>query len=295
MNVVDTSGGNVVALYQQAVANGANFIVGPLTKPDVQAIAAQGQLSVPTVALNTLDNATKPVANLYQFGLSPQDEAQQVATRAKKDGHSRALVITPAGNWGNDVAKAFAQQWQQLGGSIAGNYTYSSQQNMTTVVSHALGATTPNDKGAAPQARSDVDMIFLVAFPPQARQIKPLLTYYAANIPVYALSLIYGGVPSPQDHDLDGILFTDMPWVLGPDTSVWSQIRTNIQTLWPDSYNRSPRLYALGIDAYHLTYTLNRLSSGIDGATGKLTLDGNQRIHRQLEWAKMQDGVPQRQ
>jgi len=285
INVVDTNTGssNIVALYQQAATKGADFIVGPLTKQDVQTLAGHDHLTIPVLALNTLD-MPKTVTHLYQFGLSPQEEAAQVASRAKQDGFSRALIIAPAGSWGNDIAKAFEEKWQKAGGTITYRLAYPSKGDMTLMVQKALKNGTANP-----------DVVFLVATPSYARQIKPLLTFYGTHsLAVYATSLVYTGVPSGQDHDLDGIIFADMPWTLGTDTPALNQIRSTIQTLWGDSYNRSPRLYALGIDAYHLTYAFNQLSSGVDGATGKLTLDTNQRVRRTLEWAKFKDGVPQR-
>lgn len=296
VKVVDTSGGNIVALYQQAVANGADFVVGPLTKTDVQALANQGGLAVPTLALNTLPSQ-RNVINLYQFGLSPQDEAEQAAIKARQDGHSRALVIAPAGNWGTDAAQAFEQKWQAQGGTVVQRFAYPPKADFAGLIRNALGIEQHTKKASLDaKPRQDIDMIFMVAFPADGRQIKPMLTFYnASNIPVYSTSLVYNGIPAPQyDNDLNGVMFDDMPWIVGPDIPAWADIRNNAQNLWASSYNRSPRLYALGVDAYHLTYVFNQLSSGVVGATGKLTLR-NQRIYRQLEWATMQDGTPQHQ
>jgi len=302
VNVIDTSNGDIVALYQQAVANGADFVVGPLTKSDLQTLTAKGELSVPTLALNTLDNGAGAVHNLYQFGLSPQDEAEQAAVRAKQAGHSRALVIAPAGAWGQGIAQAFEKRWQSLGGTIVDTYAFIPKGDLNNGVRKLLAASAasknaPNRSRFVPTSRSDFDVIFMAAFPSDARQIKPLLVYYnVGNTPVYATSLIYSGTPSPvADSDLNGVEFSDMPWILGPDMPQWSAMRDRMKTLWGASYDASPRLYAFGVDAYHLTYTLNKIagSSGtIPGATGTLSIDANQQVKRQLKWAKMENGVP---
>lgn len=293
VNVVDTSGGNVVELYQQAVAQGSDFIVGPLTKTELTALASQKNLSRPTLALNTLDNGAT-IPNLYQFGLSPQDEARQAALRAKQAGYQRALVFYPRGNWGQGIATAFQQTFEQNGGTVVSAQPFAPREDFSARVAEALGVNPSAKRNARP--RQDIDMVFLAASPQEARQIKPRLVFYnAGSIPVYATSLIYSGIPTPQyDTDLDGVEFDDMPWLLGPDTPQWSEMRNHIITLWGSSYNQSPRLYALGIDAYHLTYRLADLShSTLPGATGTLSLDSNLRVNRQLEWAKMQNGVPQ--
>ena len=63
-----------------------------------------------------------------------------------------------------------------------------------------------------------MDMIFMAAFPTQARQIRPTLKFFdAGQVPVYAMSHLYDGKPLPTDgHDLDGVVFGDMPWILSP-------------------------------------------------------------------------------
>ncbi|HVV67810.1 MAG TPA: penicillin-binding protein activator [Gammaproteobacteria bacterium] len=288
VDVIDTSGGNVVGLYQQAVAQGADFIVGPLSKDNLQTLVGQGKLTVPTLALNTLDNGGA-IKNLYQFGLSPKDEAAQAAMQARSDGRQRALVIYPGSAFGQGIAGAFEKSWKNHGGSIVGNYAYQSNTNLSGWVRGVMGVRRGSKVSSG---RQDMDMIFLVGFPEQARQIMPLLAYYNGDkIPVYATSLVYSGNPNPQnDRDLNGIQFSDMPWILGPDTPQWSEMRAHIQSLWGNSYSRFPRLYAFGIDAYHLTY---RLGSSVKGATGELSLDSDQHIRRQLQWAQIQNGVPQ--
>jgi outer membrane PBP1 activator LpoA protein len=298
VTVVDTSGGNITALYQQAVAQGANFIVGPLTKMDVQTLASSGQLSVPTLALNTLDN-NAGAANLYQFGLSPQDEAAQVAEKAFRDGHRRALVISPIGAWGQGIADAFTKRWQSLGGTIVDTYAYPAKGEYTSGIRDLLQVTQRKSDSsgskAVPEHRQDADVIFLAAFPQQARQIRPLLLFYnAGDLPVYATSLIYSGVPSPMyDQDLNGIIFADMPWVLNYSQSPrLTSIHQRVTSLWPSSFNRSPRLYGFGVDAYTLATQFNDLNSGIAGATGQLSLGQNGVINRELSWAQIRNGVP---
>jgi len=297
VTVIDTSGGNIGDLYQQAVAGGADFIVGPLTKLEVQTLANQGNLPVPTLALNRLP-AQSSVANLYQFGLAPQDEAQQVALKGWQDGHRRVLIFAPASAWGKEVADSFQQQWQQQGGVVAARYDYPAKADFPSLVRGALGIVKTTRKSSLDaKPRQDVDMIFMLAFPTDARQIKPLLTFYnAGNIPVYSTSIVYSGNPTPTyDTDLDGVIFNDIPWIIGPDIPAWATIRDYSQTLWPDSYRRFPRLYALGVDAYHLTYVFNQLSAGgVVGATGLLTLK-DQQVHRQLQWATIVSGNAQHQ
>jgi outer membrane PBP1 activator LpoA protein len=55
------------------------------------------------------------------------------------------------------------------------------------------------------------------------------------------------------------------------------------------------RLYAFGFDAYRLVPALRAsppATGEISGVTGKLHLDGSNRIRRDLDWAQIRNGVP---
>ncbi len=96
---------------------------------------------------------------------------------------------------------------------------------------------------------------------------------------------------------MDGILFCDMPWMLRqPESRNTQPSWQSIEQEWPDSAPPYKRLYALGIDAYNLLPWLNYLQiyrhEQLSGETGNLYLDDNNRIHRQLIWARFRRGVP---
>ncbi len=280
---------NVAALYQQAIAEGADSIVGPLTKENVQELLRQGSFAAPTLALNYTDQWSLPT-NFYEFGLSPQDEGQQVADRAAQAGLSRALLIAPADEWGQRVSKIVTAHWQAKGGKISDTLFFNSQTNFTDAIAGLLRVNPQQDSKQMKkennktilerQRRQDFDVIFLLAQPQAARQIVPLLRYYYAdNIPIYATSSVYSGSPSRQDTDLNGVIFCDTPWTLSAAGGA----------------NKN-RLYAVGRDAYTVSNQLIRFSKlpnfPIYGATGALTMTPQQQIYRRLAWTKMQDGHP---
>lgn len=128
----------------------------------------------------------------------------------------------------------------------------------------------------------------MVAYPTQARQIRPLLRYYyAGNIPVYATSAVYSGTQDTmKDRDLDGIIFCDMPWVFAHPTGSRN---------WPEQLNSYNRLYALGLDSYALTSQLNQLllfpAMGVSDKSGVLYLTPYHQIARILSWGQFRQGV----
>lgn len=276
---------NVSALYQKALNEGADLIVGPLIKEEVDSLISGSRFSVPTLALNYTDSSLP--ANLYEFGLSPLDESQQIADKAWRDGHSRAIVIAPSNAWGQRVSRNLISRFQSAGGQVTETFYYSSQTDFTQAIAALLHVNPNADQNSKNKVtnktilekrrRQDFDVIFLLAQPQEGRAIVPLLRYYYAdNIPIYSTSVIYAGVPNPQkDTDLNGITFVDAPSIIGGGTS---------------------RLHAVGSDAYFISNELVRLTKlpefPLYGETGALTLDSNHQIHRRLPWTTFQHGHP---
>lgn len=315
VTVIDTGSGHIGELYQKAVQQGADMIIGPLTKTNVSQLTELNQLPVRTLALNTLNTAVTDQPKLYQFGLTPLDEVQQVVNRAWQDNHTRAIVIAPNSEWGKTIASAFKNQWQQQGGSVVAELSFQQISGLSAQIRRLLNIdqaqsryqrlkqTIRKQLRFIPYRRQDVDMFFIAAQPNAARQIRPLLKYYyAGSVPVYAPSSIYAGTANTRlDRDLNGIFFCDMPWVIDPSQTLPANtytIRETVAKLWPKSFKQNTKLYALGVDAYHLVDALNKLTLlpkfGISGATGRLYLSNDQRIYRRLLWAQMRNSKPNR-
>ncbi len=312
IKMIDTTGRDIREVYQQVVNEGAEVIVGPLTKKNVELLAAD-QIQVPTIALNTLDDYTNNyAANFYQFGLLPQDEATQAAAKMVQSGISRAAVIAPSGSWGDKVVMAFKGRYEDMGGEVVATLNYNSTANLAEQICPFLAEDADElcvpklkkergDNAKKSTRRQDINGIFLVANSSLARQIVPLLKfYYAGDLPTYSISSIYSGVNKPdQDQDVDGVYFCDMPWVL-QDPSYFSQdlqeIYRQIAAANDRGWLTNKRLYALGIDAYKISSRLNEFfhnaDYGMNGASGRLYLDSFNHIYRDLVWAKMQNGVP---
>jgi uncharacterized protein len=298
----------VSAVYRQALDDGADFVVGPLTRQGVNRIAEGGRLGVPTLTLNYSDSDRLSDPNLFQFGLAPEDEARQVAQRAWLDGHNNALAIVPDDEWGRRVAEAFQDDWSQFGGRLLEIETYPSEINdFSEQIRRLLNLDDSEQRHRdlarvlqqplqhEPRRRHDVDFIFMAAFPRQARLIRPQLEFhYAAGVPVYSTSHVYTGAPSrDDDRDIDGVIFCDIPWVLSGGAPA---VKREIEKAWPDRSGQYARFYALGVDAYDIIPYLNNLRlfhyERFKGATGILQLSDTNRVYRQLPWARFSGGLP---
>jgi outer membrane PBP1 activator LpoA protein len=304
VQVYDSGSGadDAFAVYEKAIEGGADFVVGPLAKEAVATLARMTTPRTPILALNYLDAGENAPDRFYQFGLAPEDEAQQVAERAFGKGYRKAIALVPEGDWGSRTLAAFRQRFESLGGTLQGSETFGAKSpDYAQSVSRLLKiAPAPADKpdaqpSFAPSPGNDPDFVFIAAQPQQARQIRPQFSFFGAGrLPMFATSHLYEGfASSSRDGDLDGIEFCDMPWVLG--TGEVAGERDRVRALWPDSYTRYPRLYAFGYDAARL---LAAISSGHGGtndyaaATGRLHIDAQGRVHRGLIWARFEGGAP---
>ncbi len=288
--IADTVGG----AYQHAMQDGAGFVVGPLTKDDVAAIAPLSGGRTPVLALNFLGDSIKAAANFYQFALLPEDEARIVARRLVADGKLKGVVILPEGELGSRVGAAFADELTQLGGTVLDSGRYQSgRPDFTDVIKQTLQVR--GAKGEAPTHRIDAAFVFVSGTPSATRLIVSQLKFhYAGDVPVYSTSDSFEPDAS-ANNDLDGLFFPDMPWMVSGD-SVTTQIRDSVRGAWPSRTARRDRLYAFGFDAYRLVpalkaKTLNS-STEISGVTGRLRLDDHNRIRRDLDWAQVKGGVP---
>jgi outer membrane PBP1 activator LpoA protein len=317
--VRDTSSGDIWNIYNQAIEEGADFVVGPLERAAVTRLASSAAMPVPTLTLNYADAVSKadastatpgPTSGLFQFALSPESEARLVAEYAWFAGHTNAAVLAPAGAWGERVAAAFAAAWENLGGSVVEIQSYSNDgADMSASVSKLLNVDDSDaryrslvkvigaDIKQEVRRRQDVDFVFMAAFPLQARQLRPQLDFHRAqDLPVYSTSHIYSGIADPDaDRDIDGVVFGDMPWVLDSARS-GGDLRREFGELWSNSMNTFVRLYAFGVDAYHLVKELGKLRAQhyaeFQGVTGRLSLNENNRIDRRLMWARFNKGTP---
>jgi outer membrane PBP1 activator LpoA protein len=294
LRIYDVAAESVASAYTHAVSDGAGFVVGPLTKEDVAAVVPLSDGRVPVLALNFLGDSVSTPRTFFQFALSPEDEARIVARRAVADGRLNGVVIVPGSDWGNRVAAAFADELSHLGGVVLDSQRYeTSQADFSDIIKQVLQVHVV--KGEPSTHRTDAAFVFVAGSAGVARQILPQLKFhYAGDVPVYSTSDSFDPDPT-ANSDIDGLLFPDMPWMVADDP-VTAQIRDGVRAAWPARTARLNRLYAFGFDAYRLVPALRSKSpaqaSEISGVTGKLHLDINNRIHRDLDWAQIKNGVP---
>jgi hypothetical protein len=193
---------------------------------------------------------------LYVFGLAADLEARQMARTAFGEGRRSAAVIASGDMLSKRIQQAFAEEWAALGGTAARHLVFTGSN--PAEIRDALRRQAPN-------------VVFLALNSRDARLLNPFLK---SDLPTYATSQIYAGSGSLQKyHDLNGVQFVDMPWLLQLDHPAVMVYPRAPSPLAADM----ERLYALGIDAWRLAPLLQAPMPGmpfsLDGVTGHLTLD----------------------
>jgi len=264
---------NVLTIYEQAVESGAQLVVGPLTRNGVAVIAASNLVTVPTLALNSLEPGSPQPARLYLFGLSVELEARQVARLAFDDGRRNAFILSDDSTLGNRMRKAFLQEFARFGGVTVAELSFSADQSSLNKLRQAANL------GVA-------DMVFLALDFARARTVRP---YLGNALALYATSQVSAGRSGTlATHDLNLVRFVDMPWLLQADhPAVMIYPRPQLGDLV-----EFDRLYALGIDAFRIGLELLRSSHepGVDGVTGRIRLTRDQQFVRELTTAQYVDG-----
>jgi hypothetical protein len=305
VEIYDT-GTDALAAYRRAVSEGAQAVVGPLTKEEVGAVARSAAPGIPLLALNFLPEGTPASPLVFQYSLAPEDEAIEVARRLVAEGRRHGIALVPSGEWGQRVQRAFEETLRAGGGRLIAMRTYAPDTaDFTAPILGLLGVdeakrryqklaqalATPLEFAAT--RRNNIEFVFIAGQPQAARLIRPQLRFhYAGDLPVYATSEVYD--PSPKANlDLEGVMFPDMPWMIDPDPTAMD-VRNDLRTAWPERFRRRGRLYALGFDAYaavsEIMTSRNPFRTPLSGMTGRLTVDAGRRLHRELEWLQVRGG-----
>ena len=281
-----------------------SFVVGPLLKEELAAVASTQQVSVPTLALNALSGG-QPPSFLYQFALDPVDEARAAARRIALDGYTRGVALFPANAWGKRLSEAFATELAAVNVTLTATQLYDAGARdfsgpLRAVLGRFGGAGDRDEdnklvaasRDAVAEARDGPQFAFVAANATTARALKPQLRFQMVyDLPVYATSDAWD--PSLRsDADMDGLMFPEMPWLLyGGQGAV--ELWNTRADLVEDDGARS--LAALCVSASTRIACAVRsvrhpATSALNGLTGALQVHADGIVQRELDWARISGG-----
>lgn len=274
-----------------ATQRGVRAIVGPLLRSGVNAVSEGLTVTVPLVALNYPDRDASAPPNMIALGLSAEAEAHYVVRLALSEfvgirrtpgASPRFVVVASAGALERRIAQAYISALRAEG----------EPPQLVEI------ATESPERLARVFDPNRHDAVFLALDARDAAQLR-------ARIPrpllIFGTSLLNGtgGAASPEAtalaHDLDGVRFVDMPWLLRADAAGGAGGPLPAAPLAPEH----ARLYALGVDAYQVAL---RWSGGetrftADGMMGRLRVDraAGPRVERTPAAAIFRNGAIERE
>ncbi len=302
------TGKDPVKAYQQALNEGAEFIIGPLLPGNLNKLKqyqTQNPSSVPQLYLNQPERFT-PEENRYYFSLSPQQEAADAAMHMFRRGIKAPLIFAANNKIGHRMAYAFNQEWRKLTETPAEIHFYDGGDKMKITVQQAMGVTASKARIAAMKAiaggklkadfrsRQDIDAIYMIAGARDLPLLKPFIdvnfSVFTKPVPLYTTSR---GRPNGDIRrakpEYNGVTVSEAPWLMRntPDNRIADK-------LWPTWNNGQQRLYAMGSDALELVGKLAQMRAfpgfHFKGDSGLLSVDKNGVIDRQLQWGKYRGG-----
>ncbi|GAA5194356.1 penicillin-binding protein activator [Ferrimonas gelatinilytica] len=308
MRFYDTETMPVADAYRLALDEGAEFVIGPLLRGNVDALLEVYGQEVPLLALNQAPNGNSE-EHLFFFSLDPETEARQAADRMWHDGITHPLILASGNTTGQRMAEQFQAQWQahsddpveihyfrnndQIRGTVQSALHVDESEARIASIRKLFGNTTQADF----RSRRDIDGLYLVANGDEVRLLKPFvdanIAVFADPLALYGSSRAHGELANQQiAGELEGLSLSDMPWLLSDNAQ-----RQQAVTLWPERSLALQRLYAMGYDSWGLIDRLAqmRVFTGYQmrGLSGQFTVDSKGQLLRQLSWGKYRRGALQ--
>jgi hypothetical protein len=268
---IDDSSEQLATALASARERGVGVVVGPLPRAAVNDVIEGRRATTPMVALNFPDADGAAPADMLAVALSLEVEAQRIVNVAlaefvgtrRADDRPRVAVVSRPGGLERRIAQAYVNALRAAG----------------DVPVQVEWSTEAAGRAAALLATPSLEAVFLALTARDAAQLRALIPREAQ---IFGTSLLYAGDPraSPEAatlaHDLDGVRFTEMPWLLQPEhpaVMIYPQPSPPLST-------ELARLYALGIDAYRvaIAWMKGERRFDLDGVTGQLRIDRAQSL-----------------
>ena len=299
VNFFDTAD-DAARAYQQAVAAGAEFIIGPLlpteieqlqvmnaanaatinaaanaantTNPEKIANTAAIAPPVPQLFLNQVDKFTPDPTKFY-FALSPAQEAADAAEHLYQDGVTKPLLLASNDALGKRMAESFIQAWKKKSDNAVEVYYYDGGDQMKTTVQDALGVRDSqariarikelvgNSVQADFRSRQDIDAIYMISTPQDLTLLKAFID---VNFSVFTQPVpLYTSSRSRVENESTQTAqdLNNLTLSDAPWLMQNGEENLMVKTLFPSWNNNQKRLFVMGYDAMDLIGRLAQMRS----------------------------------
>lgn len=246
--------------------NGTNYIIGPILKPEVDALL-ETKISLPAIVFN------QPATHregMYYFNLGPDYEGALAASKIYHDGHSRPVVIAPESTRGQRAVAGFNEVWQVASSKSAVACRYQDINNIQMAL-----ATCP---------LNNADSVYINATASDVIKVRPSIP---DNTPVYLTDRSFTGVNhSASEIALAGAYLGDMPWLLTD-----SILKSDLTATLPQADSQVQRIFAAAYDSVNFSFNLEKLAKDnndvLHGITGDLQIGKEGLIEMAPMWVKL--------
>jgi len=267
----------VLQQYQIAKQEGADLVIGPLTRAAIEQLSGQNITDI--LALNSSeDHAFK------SFNFRSQTEGLQITQQLQKNDFKRIGILSSENKRDMSTAQTLMSHWlanednqailrpyslkklnlrKELGGLINEEQSQTRYNNLRWLLGSKLEF--------FPRTRKDLQAIVLVGNEKQVSVFHPQFEFFQLELPVYATSnLTPKNIQDIQaNKDLGNVVFPTIPAVFTP-------------------HALNTPLEAFGWDSFMLASQLDKLAPNLcftQGQSGILYLDG-QEVDKKLVWAQ---------
>lgn len=262
----DTNRFSMAEIASSLGQNGTNFIIGPILKPEVDALI-ETKIKLPAVVFN---QPASQRAGMYYFNLGPDYEGALAASKIYYDGHVHPIVIAPESTRGQRATAGFNEVWQNAHSKSAISCRYSDVNSIASALTTCpLG---------------NADSVYINATANEVIKIRPSIP---ANTPLYLTDRSYMGLNhSSSEVSLAGAYLGDMPWLLTD-----SALKKDLMSTLPEADSQIQRIFAVAYDSINFSFNLEKLaqdqSDVLHGISGDLQLGDKGLIEMAPMWVKL--------
>lgn len=238
------------AAAQEAIGEGAEIIVGPLTAPAATAVAPIALKS--NVPVLTFSNDQRIAGNgVYLMSFLPEQEIERIVAFAASRGKRRFAALLPDDEYGRVVEPAFRRAVERNSGVVQAVSRYPLEANAMLSPVRALSDELKQSEDTA----APIDALLIAGGAEMLPQIDPILTYSGINSTRVQL-LGTGGWDYPNAGRNPALA---RGWYPGPDPHGWADFAQRFSRSFGQ---QPPRLASLSYDAVSIAITLSSAEPG---------------------------------
>mgnify|MGYP000095651920 CR=1 FL=1 len=245
------------AAAREAIAEGAELIIGPLFAAEVTAVAPIArQAGVPVIAFSS--DRTVAGNGVYLLSFVAGSEVPRAISYAASQGKRRFAALIPDSDFGRILEAAFQRSVQESGGVVVAAARYPADANGMLEPVKQIAAFAK--KGEPPQ----IDAIFMPASQEALQFLAPLMPYF--EVDTQAVKLIGNSGWDFQGTGKEKAMLGG--WFAAPDPKGWQDFPRRYVETYGDV---PPRLASLAYDAVSLAVSLSNNPRGRRFAQAELT------------------------